>query len=451
MAKVKKLEAYGLLPEVENAVVHRACFSPRFYGKVCAVIEPDMITDERAALALKTAHETAKELGHGPERTLIIIQRLRQQVDEGKLKAEQMVAVVDFFEEVEDQAETTEESLISMLRPVLTKMLKRQAGKLVLEEGSTGDMTRAFSLIEKADAIGKVDTTPGSCLSSDSFAEIASLRYIERLSTGITELDYCLSGGMPRGQFWLFAGGFGAGKSMCLTQMAAEGVFNGRAVLYATLELPEPLQKARLIGNLTGEYVDDIIIGKQEAAIARYNELKPRLGPIIFKYFPPGATDVQAIIDWTKLAQEYLKVEVELVCIDYLDKLHHPKAKNEYTAGTLISDALLAWANDSKKWVVTAAQLTRMTDKRRKRKADGDDISDSLGKSRACDGLITINPEIDDESKMVTALSFYIAKYRTGAPNMSTPSLPTDFAHGRVVAINREFKPLADEHGGEDR
>src|SRR5436305_13665405 len=71
----------------------------------------------------------------------------------------------------------------------------------------------------------------------------ASLRD-QRCSSGVEGLDDILSGGLPRGCFYLVQGDPGSGKTTLALQFLLEGVRRGENVLYVTLsETKEELLK----------------------------------------------------------------------------------------------------------------------------------------------------------------------------------------------------------------
>ncbi len=446
--KKERRQGYGFLPDFERDVVYLACTLPRFYGRVAALLDPAMLGQEACTIALRAAKAVAKDTGRGPSTAKVIIQRIRRWVEEGEMTTEQMESVLYLFDRVEDEGGvSTEEEVTEEIIPILRKLMNKAAGQQVLKGGAGGDLSAVKALIEQAENVGKVDVTPGSLLSRDAFAEIAALKYGERLATGIAELDLILGGGIPKGQYWLFAGSYGTGKSMVLTQIAAESIWNNQAVAYATVgEVGESLQKARLLANLTHCPINDITNGKYEEAIAKYEQIADNLGPFACRYFESGSS-VQDIREWVKSLEDSLGRAVEVVLIDYIDELHDMRAKNEYIAHKFIGNALHDWAQNDKVWVVSATQARRKEDKRKKKRLDGDDAADSMNKPRKCDGMITINPEKDEEG-MVTEVAFFITKFRTGQAYLVTDLLPVDFERGRICAITRDRKPLALIKGG---
>ena len=66
--------------------------------------------------------------------------------------------------------------------------------------------------------------------------DFSSLSYIERLSTGIIELDRILAGGIPRGFLVAVTGEPGTGKTILCIHFIAQGVKVGDKCIYVTTE-----------------------------------------------------------------------------------------------------------------------------------------------------------------------------------------------------------------------
>jgi len=442
VAEKKKIETYGFAPAFEKALTYLACNRPRFFGRIGKEVDPELLSVAECKLAMKAAQAIYADTGKGPEDRRFVVQRLQRWRYEGQVAIEKIHAVDDMLDEVEDAGVPDDDSVAAEVSPLLAHRINREALRIGAEElPRRGSLKKVVELANKAERIGRADTSPGSIVGMNVFREMAGLKYLERLSTGVHAWDETLEGGIPRGQFWLLGGGYGDGKSMGLTQFAAEGALKNMFVCYASLELSEELQKARYVANLTGELVNSLLTERHSKKTEEKLSwlLENRLGPISFKHFPGEVTSIDEVFEWVQLTEEFVGRPIDMLVIDYLDKLCHPKSQNDYQAMKYICGAALNYANNRKIWVFSATQLRRKEEKRKKKRADGDDVSDSIHKSRACDGLITLNPEKDEDSGRVLEMVFHTAKYRTGTPGLSSNPLPVDFARGRIVALHRDF------------
>ncbi|MBI5167757.1 MAG: DNA repair protein RadA [candidate division NC10 bacterium] len=99
-----------------------------------------------------------------------------------------------------------------------------------------------------------------------------------RFSTGITELDRPLGGGVVLGSFVLIGGDPGIGKSTLLLQASANISRSGRSVLYVSGE--ESLEQTRSRGKRLGAWSPDLYIASEtclEAILEQVEIIKPQV------------------------------------------------------------------------------------------------------------------------------------------------------------------------------
>jgi replicative DNA helicase len=307
-----------------------------------------------------------------------------------------------------------------------------EAVRAAVEEFSTkrGNFDRVREHLNRAERVGRNDSMPGIALGAAAFDEIDKLRYLNRLPTGVLELDSVLDGGPPRGSLGVAMAGPGGGKSMMLNHITGNALWLGQHACVATLELPERLWLARLAANITNFPIDKVLDGSMEAARSRLVELAPQLGPCTVKYFTPKATTVEDIKRWVLDVEQHVGSPVSLLVVDYADKLipsHRVDAReSEYKAMDRVYESLRIFAEESSRWAWTASQAKR-GDKRRK-VIEVDDVADSMGKVRVCD--LALSLMMSDQQEQV---SFYVAKNRVGRALIKVGPLPTDLANGRIV------------------
>lgn len=435
MATAKTVEKYQFDVGFERAVVYLSCSRPRFYGRIGRALDSQCMVSEAATLAMDAAHAIAKDNGAGSDSPGLVIQRLNRWRHEGKVTHEQVIAVNELFDAVEDGGGVPQEdSVVNELRPILQRRLHQEAVKMAMDEyGKRRDFQRVVEIINRANALGMADMSLGSSMGAAAFDVIDSLRHLERLPLGITELDIALGGGVPRGQMPVFVGSPGGGKSMQLSHTGAYAAMSGLFVAYATLELPSPVILARLAAGITGITIDSIMEGNEQA---RSKLASTPLGPCFVKDFTPQVTTVDDIGEWVKQLEETQGRPVDVLIVDYADKLTtkaapRDKDKGQYRAMELVYEGLRVFGATKKMWVMTASQAGRR-DKDSKKKLDLEHVADSLNKVRVADLVITLN--VSDDNDEVT---FFIAKNRTGKSRLSIGPLPTDFACGLIAPIIR--------------
>jgi hypothetical protein len=427
-------QPYWLDPGFERAVVTLACCRPRFYGRIGHALDPSCLTLPEAKLALEAALAVGKALGRGPESCLIVLQRIRRWMDEGRSTLEEAQAVSDMFDAAEDAGLPTEEAAVQELAPLLRKRIQGDAVRAAMDDYAKGDadFERTTKLIHRAKTLGDTDTSVGIRLGSASFAELERVRGLEKRPLGILELDQALAGGQRRGTLAMFVGGPGAGKSMAMSHGASNDVKHGLFAVYATLEVTVPDVIARVKANLTGVPINAIL--EEPRCVERLLTAMP-LGPFVVQEFTPLVTTMDDIAAWVEEVEQQEGRRVDVLYIDYGDKVGVPRAlsgrdESGYKTGQIVFEAMRVYANEGhpggKIWVVTGAQATRAKDKRKR--VGLDDIADSMHKARVADLVVTINAE-DDQ------LSWHVAKNRHGKTGLTVGPLPHDFDCGRSAPV----------------
>ena len=430
----KKAEPYPFEVRFARIVATLACTSQAFYARVGKYLEADAFPDEQCKLAVRTAKLVAGEAGRGPDSALIIIQRLRRQMHEGTVTQDQIEAVNDMFDEVEDVGVPDTELVLAEVVPVLKRRLERDA----LERGfasyhKRGDMSAVSEALAEARRIGEVDTDLGTVLGQGSFEAMERLKQVQRLPTGVLELDDVLRGGPMRGTESMFLAGSGTGKSMGLIQVAVHAALVGHHVAFATMELPEPIILARMKACMTGIPIDAILDDPDKCgvkpALAKLIQGRP-FGRIVVKYFPAGATTVGDLTSWAgDVAKEH---PISLLVADYFDKCGvapHHKNKSKYDQGELVYEEGRLWAQENGLWLWTASQAKRKADKKTQRVVQ-DDVADSINKIRVADLVVSLSSSEDG------LIKWYIAKNRLGIAEIEVGPMPHDFACARIAPVD---------------
>lgn len=433
-------EPYQLDPDFEKVVLLYAASKAKFWAVAGHVLDPDCMAHPLAKILLETIRIIAKESGHGPESTIIVIQRLQRRMYEGKVTKDQIKEVFNLFEDAEDLMPPPMEAITDELLPVLKRRLQSQAILLSHDEfAKKGDFAVVRQVLDKAASLGKTEEIASVTLDASGVSEIN--QNFVRLPTGIFDLDSQINFGLPIKQLGVWIGGTGDGKSMCLTHQAAEGVRQKLLVGFATLELPKAMQLARLYSNLVGVSVNDIIeLDKsRKEVVRRVNMLNGSVGACEVAEFPPYATTVRDLSHWIDQCEQKHGVPMKLLCVDYADKLYEPKAagrdSNEYTIMRYVYEGLrrdIAVARDM--WVWTASAAKGQSAKEKKGVRDTNSAADSIHKVRIADMVNTLN--FDEDTNMLTIFN---AKNRTGKSRFKVGPFVTDYEKGRVVPLAKEL------------
>jgi len=221
-------------------------------------------------------------------------------------------------------------------------------------------------------------------------------------------------------------------NSIYLSHQTASAMRANRFVALATLELPEPIIIARIKANLLGFTIDEILNGSLEKAEQKFMALAPSLGSCVVKEFAPKATTIHDIFAWVKDLEAEEGKKIDLLVVDYADKLGTGRADdNSYVTGGTVFEGLRHYSVERDIWCWTASQPKRMT--KGQKRIELDDIADSINKARVADLVVTMNPKGDGD-----LLSYYLAKNRMGKTGKTIDDLPQEFEYGRIAPTTRD-------------
>lgn len=432
---------YPFEKSFEEALAVALCCRPRLFLRFGAQVDGESITNEVARLLITTAQACARAAGP-PDNAVIVMQRLRRMMFDGKVSQEQIHDCVDLISRVEESGIPDEAQLAAEVIPVLRLRAQTSALHDVIDaHGKRSDLNPSIAKLQQAVRLGETETEDGGIqIGMQSFEAIERLKSLVRMPLGIPEIDTIMQGGLWRGALGVVVMNTGGGKSMFMSHQTGSAMLHGARCAYATLELPVPIVLARIKANLTGVPIDSILEGSQDA-MHRLEELLPHLGACTVRWFTPRATSVEDIIGWVKALELKDGNKIDFLVVDYGDKLGLAKIhgiKNSYDTGGIVFETMRIYAHEEGKWVWTGSQAQR-GGKDAKKKLDLQYIADSIEKARVGDYLLTAL-----ESEDGTELTWYSAKNRMGTAHLTAGPLPHEFAYGRVAALVERPEDLFD-------
>lgn len=438
-----KVAKYGITESFETILVYHLCSNPRLFGRVGGFIEHDAMVTDAGKLAVMACKAIAADVGHGPDGSILVMQRLRRWRDEGKVTQEEILSVLNKLEAAEDMTIPSADAVAAEVSPLLRRRMQNKAVKTAMEEyAKNQDLSKTTKMLEQARRIGEVDESEGTQIGEASFDVINSMRFIDRLPTGVMELDAHLDGGLGRSQMGMFLGGPGDGKSMALSHVTGYTAMLGCFAGYVTLELPEAVVLARIIAMITGIPINAIMNPGEGAERARAMLRERKIGPIFVKSMTPMVTTVTDVADWVKRCEDRVGAPMVLTAIDYADKMSASGKEDKvvHQAMREVYEGLRVWNGERGQWLWTASQSTGRQSEKKAKKIDLEHTSDSMHKVRVVDLVVTLNAREEGEE-----LLYYIAKNRTGRGRVSVGPLPTDFACGAVSPVTRPDGPPGEE------
>lgn len=111
------------------------------------------------------------------------------------------------------------------------------------------------------------------------------------ITTGWPRMDEICKGGLGKNELGVVIAPTGAGKSMVLVHLAAEGLKQGKTVVYYTLELKDTVVGGRFDSCLTGIPLNEMRDRKEEIL----SKIEGIDGSLIIKEYPTKSASVQTI------------------------------------------------------------------------------------------------------------------------------------------------------------
>ena len=441
----RRVQPYGFAPEFEESLAYLCASRPKFFEAVGRVLEPDALGTPQGKLVVTLAQEIARDTESAPKSNVVVIQRAARWRESGKITQEDVESVGKLFDAVEDDGVPPSDAILSEVVPVLRARLRRDLLMKGVEDiGKGKDLAKLATDLMRAESIGEIgEGIGGAALGMESFEGIRELLGKCRISTGISELDYALGGGLPIGTLGLAIGASGEGKSMFLNHGACQKVWDGGFVGYATLEIAKAFEEARAIANLTGVPETDIENMEPKAVALAQKRLPMVLangGLLQVKDFTPMVTQVADIARWVDECEQERGRKMDALYVDYLDKVgmvdHKGDARGGYESGRIVGDGLKNLAADRKMHLWSASQSKRKDNRHKVNAApkDLDDVADSIEKPRIAHIVVTLNATGENGDEIM----YFVAKHRSGKSRQKVGPIPHDFGFGRMAVINRK-------------
>jgi hypothetical protein len=440
----RTVEKYGLDPKFERAVATLLAGSKTFWSRVGHEIDPEALDLEPARMVARAVRAVAADTGSGGCSTVLVLQRLRRWHTEGKVTHEQVVAVAEMFDAAEDAGLPDETSVATELVPVVRHRMQKDVVKKSIAAYSASDpeaWSDVMALAERATKVGELEHSDGLSLGEAAFDALAQRRLMTFLPTGIAELDAFLDGGIQRQRLGVIMADPGAGKSMFLNHVCAETILGGLSAAYASLELPESEEMARLVSNLTGMETRAVLDGQMSKAQSLIASMYSQLGRFDVRYFTPAITTVADIKEWVAVVEKRNGKPIDLLVVDPIDELVFAGAgarDSTYTTQGRATKELRNYVK-TRNLFCWGASHVKAGDSRRK-VLTLNDVSDSRWKVKTPD--VVISAMLGDQGNEV---SFNVAKNRGGRGHSIVGPLPTGFAYGMMVNAARGPKKEKDE------
>lgn len=143
---------------------------------------------------------------------------------------------------------------------------------------------------------------------------------VQRIPFYLSMLDFITKGGCPRKTLTVPVAPTGVGKSVFMTNWAADLILNGYNVLYVTLEMAEERIAERVDAKLLNVTMDELQNMPRESFMNKFKVLKRKtLGKLFVKEYQPGVCNANHIRHLMKELKAKKNFTPDVVMVDYLN------------------------------------------------------------------------------------------------------------------------------------
>lgn len=223
------------------------------------------------------------------------------------------------------------------------------------------DYGKIESLIKEAISVGLIKD-----LGTDYFKDPATrltdtLQTAKPILTGWPELDAHIGGGLFRQELTLFMANSGVGKSIMLSNLAANVLRQKLNVVYITLELAEKIVAKRIDSMMTRIAQKQILSNISKVA-SDLERMRDSCGRLFVKRMRESTTNAKHIVTYLKEFQDTTGEDIDLLIVDYLDimaPIQKIAADNLFGKDKYLSEEVRAVGFDFDCAIASASQMGR--------------------------------------------------------------------------------------------
>lgn len=212
------------------------------------------------------------------------------------------------------------------------------------------------------------------------------------MSTGWTEVDQKLGGGISRQELSLWCGASGTGKSIFLSNLSVNLIKQGYNVVYISLELADRVVSKRFDSMTTGISQSDILSNINKVVHDVESFKNDSTGELFIKRMPESVTSSNNIRAYLKELEQAHGFRPDVLVIDYLDLMatnnKSVSIENMFMADKLKSEEARALGLEFDCHIATASQLGRSS--LEAEKVGQQHIQGGFSKVQTCDAMMGI-------------------------------------------------------------
>jgi replicative DNA helicase len=239
---------------------------------------------------------------------------------------------------------------------------------------------------------------------------------VERIPTGMPQLDALLHGGWGRKELYACAAPPGIGKSIFLANWATAAIKQGFNAMVYTLEISEERLSMRHDAILTKIPVEELTYDIDKIK-EKYRMLaKTTKANMWVKEFPTKGASINNMKSHLEQMQLYEDFKPDIIFVDYAGLMRPSyRVGDNYEDLRAIFEDLRGWAVELDLPIITAAQTNRKSLEEKggtKEIITMAQVADSLGITQTLDMFMTITQSRDEKDKGL--INLYIDKHRHG-------------------------------------
>lgn len=308
----------------------------------------------------------------------------------------------------------------SIVETVVKTFAKKQLLKHAINEaldsmdkGEEGDLERVRQRIDEAISVDSTGIDDSYDYFTDPHKRIYDEQHESRIRTRISpELDQAINGGLAAGELGIIIAPTGVGKTLALVNIGVGAMYQGKKVVYGTLEISPRKLARRFDVRLTGFSFKEIA-ESPDLVRKKLDKLKLIGAGLQIK-------DYRSTLCSTSDLRAYLerihskKFHFDLIIIDHADLMYSSRQFKEkrHELSSIVS-GLRRISAEFGVPLWTASQATREAGKSGKTRLW--DIAEDIGKANWADLAITISQTDEEKEEGVAWLK--IAKSRLGSTN----------------------------------
>lgn len=281
------------------------------------------------------------------------------------------------------------------------------AGPELIDSGDYGKLTE---LLKSAVSIGLTKDFGIDYFDNPKERLNKTLTDENKLSTGWTELDLALGGGVARQELLLFAANSGGGKSMTMLNLARNFLAQGYNGVYFSLEMRQDVVSKRL-DSMVSNVAQDDLAKELDRVVVEIEKAGNKWGKFFIKRMPENSTTVDHFRSYLKQLEQSIGFKPDFIVGDYIDIMGTTQivsADNVFGKDKFVTEEFRSLGYDFDAVMISASQLNRGAIEAEK--LNHAHIAGGISKINTSDYVVTVKQ--DDLMRAQGEIFFEIIKSR---------------------------------------